>query len=223
MLEGISWLEEDSIDFQRKWIDRDPSGYRLHWTTVATRAKEIGIRVSGHFDNNAALPDARAARRAIQYVLRVFENVDAILLVRDLDDQPERQQGLEQARRADHSGTSIILAVANTERECWVLCGFVPKDEFEERLLQRERQELGANPCLRSEELTACKDDSALRSPKRVLKVLTGDDWERQRECWKDTSLDLLKERGIGNGLTSYLEEIKVNLAPLISGLKTRG
>lgn len=218
LLHEITWLDEDIINSQREWVSEDSPGSHLAWTTVSHRAREVGIRVQGHFNGEPGLPDARAARRAILYVLKQFEPVDGILLIRDLDDQKERKQGLEQARTTDTSGTRIVVGVANCERESWVISGFDPENEDEKQLLGEEQQRLGANPCLRSHELTAGKSDIALRSPKRVLKVLTGDNWERQRRCWKATSLQVLWERGKDNGLVDYLEEIKVHLVPAIIG-----
>ena len=223
LLAEIAWLDDALIESQRQWVGEDSPGSHLAWTTVAYRAREIGIRVQGHFNGEPGFPDARAARRAILYVLSQFDGVAAILLIRDLDDQDERRQGLEQARFADKSGTRIVIGVASVERECWVICGFDPEDEKEKQRLGEEHQKLGANPCLRSHELTASKSDIALRSPKRVLKFLTGDNWERQRRCWNSTSLQVLKDRGGENGLADYLDEIKAHLAPVISGHEVVG
>ena len=85
----------------------------------------------GHFDGDPALPDARAARRAIAYVVRRFEVVDAILLIRDRDDQRERRSGLEQARAIYSPVTVIIVGLAITECECWLISGFDPEREEE--------------------------------------------------------------------------------------------
>ncbi len=222
LLEEIAWLDEVPIESQRQWVGEDSPGCHLAWTTVSHRALAVGIRAQGHFNGEPGLADASAARKAIRYVLRQFKGVDGILLIRDLDDQHERRQGLEQARAADKSGTKIVIGVASCERECWVICGFDPEDDNEKQLLGSERQKLGVNPCLRSHELTASKSDIALRSPKRVLKVLTGDNWDRQRRCWQATPLTVLRERGQDNGLADYLEEVKVHLAQVITGREVR-
>lgn len=214
----IKWLEEELLESQRQWVGEDSPGNRLTWTSVAQHARSLGIRAQGHFQGEPGMADARAARRAIQYVLRRFATVDAILLIRDMDDQEERYQGLEQARTEHASGERIVIGLANSERECWVISGFVPATESEEKLLDEERRKLGGDPCLKSHELTACKQDHALRSPKRVLSVLTGGDSDRQRKCWRDTPLSLLQERGSGNGLADYLGEVGTTLVPMITG-----
>ena len=65
-------------------------------------------------------------------------------------------------------------------------------------------------------ELTACKNNQAKRSPKRVLQELTAGDPDRERICWQQTPLVTLRERGTENGLTAYLDEVRTKLAPLI-------
>jgi hypothetical protein len=217
LLAEIAWLDDALIDSQRQWVGEDSPGVHLAWATMSHRAREIGIRAQGHFNGKPGLPDALAARRAILYILKKFDEVDAIVLVRDADDQNERRDGLEQARAADRSGKTIIIGVAFSKRECWIICGFDPIDDEERRLLDSERQRLGGDPCLRSHNLTA-KSEIADHSAKRVLKVLSRDNWERQRTCWKTTSLHVLRERGADNGLTAYLEEIKVHLTEEITG-----
>ena len=218
----IGWLEEGLLDSQRQWVGEDSPGSQLAWTSVAHGARSLGIRAQGHFNGESGLADARAARRAILYVLHQFEVVDAILLIRDMDDQDERRQGLEQARQADRSGKTIIIGLADSERECWVISGFVAETQIEKHLLEKESQRLGTDPCLNSHELTACKRDNELRSPKRVLKVLTSDDWDRQLKCWRVTPLALLGDRGGANGLADYLTEIRQKLVPLVSGREGR-
>jgi len=214
----VDWLDVTLLDSQREWTSEAPTGSRLTWKGIASHARELGIRVRGFFDGRPGLPDAQAARRAIAYVRRCFNAVDAILLIRDMDDQPERRGGLEQARASTSSNAKIVIGVAIVERESWILSGFDPENDEEHARLNAESQSLGFNPCLRPQELTACKDDAAKRSPKRVLAALTDGDWNRQRKCWMATSLAVLEARGQGNGLKDYLGEVRDRLVPLITG-----
>ena len=123
-----------------------------------------------------------------------------------------RREGLEQARRQDRSGTSIVVGFAIVEGESWVICGYDPQHEAE----SAENRDLGFDPRLRSHELTACKDDNAPRSPKRVLQVLSGGDRDHEHRCWMEIPLEVLRERGRENGLAAYLDEVRTRLAPLI-------
>ncbi len=216
LIETIDWLDEELIADQRVWVDQETGGRRLTWKAIPQLAREVGIRAHGHFDGEPGKADAAAARRAILYLLATDPNLQAILLIRDQDDQPERRVGLEQARSQDRSGAVIVVGLAVVERECWLISGFDPQGDEETDRLNAERQNLGFDPRDRSHELTACKDDQATRSPKRVLSSLCGGDRVRERDCWVNADLDVLRERGNRNGLAAYLEEIRDRLAPLI-------
>ncbi|MFO0952195.1 MAG: hypothetical protein U0835_13805 [Isosphaeraceae bacterium] len=216
LIESIEWLDEDGIAHQREWIGDEAEGKRLTWKSIPQLARDAGIRARGHFDGRPGEADAVAARRAILYLRATFPDLSAILLIRDQDDQPERREGLEQARNQNHGGTVIVIGLAVVERESWVISGFEPQDEHETALVDTERQALGFDPRIRSHELTACKDDRARRSPKRVLSSLSQNDRDRERRCWADTSLDVLRDRGRENGLTTFLHEIRDRLAHLI-------
>lgn len=216
LLDAIDWLDEVLLGHQRDWIATASKGERLTWTAMKHLAQEENIRVHGHFDGEPGFPDAAAARRAILYLLKSMPDINAIILLRDQDDQPERSKGLEQARNQHHQGVAIVVGFAIIERECWVLSGFEPRNVYELSQLESERKTLGFDPRLRSHELTACKDDNARHSSKRVLRELTRDDRDRQRLCWTETPLQLLRQQGKENGLAVYLDEVRVRLAPLI-------
>lgn len=222
LVEAIDWLDEDMLADQREWVGEEPGDRRLTWKGMKQLAREAGIRAHGHFDGKPGLADAAAARRAILYLLRTVPALNAILLIRDQDDEPERRAGLEQVRSHDRSGVVIVVGLAVVERECWVVSGFEPQDGNEVARLDSERARLGFDPRLRSHDLTACKDDNAIRSPKRVLRQLSGDDRERERRCWTHAPLGVLRERGSENGLAAYLQEIREWLAPLIGHVSQR-
>lgn len=219
--ESIDWLDKDLIVDQRVWVEFATSGVRLKWTEISRLALEVGITAMGHFDGEPGLPDAANARRAILLLQNEYPDLKAILLIRDRDNHPDRRGGLEQARRQKYKNAAneeipIVVGLAVVEREAWVISGFDPQDAEETARLDAEQQSLGFNPCERSHDLTACEDDMAKRSPKRVLKVLSGDDRDRERRCWTETPLDRLRERGGENGLAAYLKEVRERLAPLI-------
>ena len=140
LLESITWLDGGLLDGQREWRGTSSSGRTLTWKALKQLAYDSDIRVHGHFGGAPASPDAKAAKRAIDYVLKDVPDVAGIVLVRDQDDQPDRRIGLEQARTADHSGIPIVVGLAITERECWALCGFEPQDEPEISRLEKMRR-----------------------------------------------------------------------------------
>lgn len=209
------WLDEEQLPHQREWLV-NVQGEPLTWTRIRRLAASRGIEAEGFFDGDPGLPDAKAARRALLYLREVDAEIKAVALIRDQDDQPDRRGGLEQARREGVNGIVIVIGLAIVEREAWVLAGFEPQNEDEKTRLDAERQKLGFYPHEHSQELTACKDNSAVRSPKRVLRALTGGDSTRESPCWRSTPLVRLRERGAQNGLTPYLDEVRDRLAPLI-------
>jgi hypothetical protein len=215
LVDAIEWLEPEHLNHQRTWLG-DHLGDSLSWKGVKKLAADNNVRAVGSFDGNLAEPDAQAARRAIRLIRHLFPKLDGVMLIRDRDDQPERRAGLEQARGQEEIVIPIVVGLAVVERESWVICGFDPLDDSEESRLAGERQTLGFDPRLRSHELTACKDDQANRSPKRVLRALGGGDQDRERHCWHQASLEVLKGRGAENGLSLFLTEVRERIAPLI-------
>ena len=91
LVESVDWLDETLLDSQREWVGGEAAG-RLTWKAIAARAREARIRVHGHFDGEPGMPDAQAARRALAYLLRRFDDLEAVVLMRDADDQPERRR-----------------------------------------------------------------------------------------------------------------------------------
>ncbi len=219
-VESIDWLEPELLDTFRDWVRVTPDGQPLTWKSIPRRALENGISVKGKaaFGTSVVFEDARAARRAIFLIKKLIEDTDAIVLIRDLDSQPDRLAGLRQARDAEHGAVRIMIAAANPERECWVISGFESQVAAEQEQLALETQQIGSDPRLCSHELTAGSDDQAKRSPKRVLKSLSGGDWNREARCWRETDLSVLRDRGQTNGLADYLEEVSKILVPLIDG-----
>jgi hypothetical protein len=215
LVESLDWLEEDQVEYQRTWR-REVGGEPLTWKRVKQLALDSGIDAIGFFDGEPAEPDARAARRAILYLRHALPDLAAVLLIRDQDNQPERRAGLEQARREEEGRLPVVVGLAVVERESWVISGFDPRDDVETSRLAAERQKLGLDPRERSHELTACKADNAPRSPKRVLRALCGGDGDRERRCWRETTLGTLRDRGGENGLGAFLDEVRKQLAGLI-------
>jgi hypothetical protein len=208
------WVDEYQVCHERTWVATAPGDRRLTWTAIPHLAAEMGIKARGHFEGKPGEDDAANARRAILYLRQTIDGLAAIVLVRDQDDKPERREGLKQARDQYHAGTVIVIAFAVPMREAWVISGFDPENDDERARLAAERQALGSDPRTHAHELTA-KDENATRSPKRVLRSLSGAEKDRERRCWMNAPLSLLRERGTANGLAAYREEV-LALAKLI-------
>jgi hypothetical protein len=215
--ETIDWIEAEMLDIYRVHEGLAPEQPFVTWRDVKALSKEAGIRPRGFIDGQQAELDARQAQRAIRLVESRWPGVGGILLIRDDDRQTNHRAGLEQARDESPRSASIVIGLAHTKRECWVLAGFEPCDDRETALLAMVRQELGFDPRLHAHQLTAVHDQDK-RSAKRVLGHLVGGDLDREAACWRRTGLDVLKERGTETGLTDYLTEVEERLVPMLGG-----
>jgi hypothetical protein len=214
LCQSIDWLEE-IIDHRRTWIAHDPELLPLTWSGIKKSASRAGVRAHGHMPEGPAAPQAVATRRALEYLLKVYGELDAVLFIVDRDNKPDRLVGLRQARDehlAVKSRPVVIVGIAIPEREAWVLAGFEPRDAEEQARLEQLRDELSFHPCEQSHRLRAGGDDTAKFSPKRVLGILTEASIEREQRCWQETPLDVLRKRGGENGLADYLSEVQAYL-----------
>jgi len=129
----VDWLSPDSLDLHRRWQGLERNTSHVAWREVPALARQRGLKAHGHFGGEPGAPDAWAARLAL-LVLKEAQP-DAVLLIRDSDGQTERGIGLKQARADRPWGFPVVLGVAHTKRECWVLAGFHPQTSTEEGAL----------------------------------------------------------------------------------------
>lgn len=224
VIECIDWLRDqpELLAFQREWTT-EHGGIQFRWDAIDDLGRNMDLRIRGGYeDGEKDYPDFKAAVRALRVIRNLFDDVDAVVLIRDTDDQPDRINGLNQAKRRSDGkppGFRVLIGAARTKRECWVLAGFAPNDEIETGLLETERQYLGFDPTTRSHELTAKNSENEdKRSAKRVLRKLTQGSFDREQQCWTNTPLEQLKAKGDSNGLADYLHQIEEVLVPMVQG-----
>ncbi|MHB1558637.1 MAG: hypothetical protein ACYC61_14360 [Isosphaeraceae bacterium] len=213
----IDWIEAEMIDAFRQYEGRDQDQHFLTWDSDVPRlSQEMGIRIRGFIGNRPADFDARQAQRALRIIAAKWPEVAGILLIRDDDGLTNRRRGLEQARNESSLSQRVVIGLAHTKRECWVLAGFEPTDDEESARLANVRQQLGFDPRLLAHQLTA-KHDYDKKSAKGVLHDLVRGDHDREATCWCTTDLTVLKDRGRETGLTQFLEEVETRLVPVLS------
>lgn len=217
----VDWIEPEVLDGHRKWQGLLEGGSHLQWRQVKDHARARGLKAHGHFNGEPGAPDAFAARLALLLLATSGRPPDAAVLMRDTDGQQERKVGLEQARMDREWPFPVLIGCADPKRECWVLAGFEPRSPDEDAILAQLRQELGFDPRLQAEALSA-KESGALRDAKRVLSLLVGGDRDREQSCWVECPLEALVERGRLNGLADYLDEVRTRLVPLFTGSEAR-
>ena len=223
LCDAIDWLEEGLLDSQRNWHTAGrPDGF-LKWAAVSEYASFArGLRYIGHADRKPAGPDALNALRALVSI--AADRPDAIVMLRDQDDQPERRDGLAVAKekfRGVYPEIRVIIGFAVIERESWVLSGFEAIDDRDKAALLSERRKLGFDPTAYPERLDAGKNDQAIKSPKRVLSILTSGHSDREQRSWLSTPLETLRINGTGNGLAAFLGDCEAFLVPLIQHIQT--
>jgi hypothetical protein len=211
----VDWISSNVIDFYRQWRGWQEDAHYILWREVPVLARRLHVQPRGHFAGRPGDLDAFAARRALTLLLIAEARPSAAFLIRDSDGLLDRQLGLEQARATiGDERLRVVIGVAHTKRECWVLAGFVPRDDAERTRLAALRSELGFEPTTNSERLTA-KHEQDKKSAKRVLRLLVDNDRNRERECMMQTELSILRENGSGCGLTSFLSEVQSKLVPI--------
>lgn len=235
-----SWLRElfeGSPEAVRSWqSDGMASFFDIH--RLAKICRERGVRLpKGHFDGKSGGNGAQSARNAFalaRHLEKQGVDIGAVLFIWDMDqDADQRWSALQQARKEAEEDSryrsrfKVVLGCPNAMMEAWVIAGFDARDKEEQERLRAERTKVGFSPVEQSHQLDAtsnrwgasAKRDEPLspKSAKRVLAALTGGEDDRLEKCWKETPLDVLRERGEHNGLRAYLTEVAEILAPLFA------
>ncbi len=218
----LHWIDKDNIDDYREWISFDSEHNYIKWGTLSKIVKKFqadnrfNLEITGKWKKFPHLKCARIMLAALKK--NSSRKIDAVILLCDSDKKKLRLEGFEEARNSkpleekhdvsepNHWPFEIIIGVAHPKRECWVLNGFSPKDKREETELENIKNEISFDPCKEAERLNDDKGNP--RDAKRVLKKLTGGNFDRERECWSSSSLEELKMRGTKTGLTNYITEL---------------
>lgn len=236
----IEWLDRENIQYMFCWsgLEENNRQNKDYGNVNHSCWKDIETIIETSRDSLAYKPprflgfskgnkpfkaDGARAMKCLN-LIRFYQKhrqIKAVLFIRDLDNQKERREGLEQARlehRHREPQLEIIIGAANPKREAWVLNGFIPDCPEEERILEEIKTQLGFDPCLESHRLrsTSQQEPDRVRNPKVIVEKLTGGDLDREQDSWETTSLAILRERGLHTGLTDYLNEVEERLVPLI-------
>lgn len=216
LVEGIDWVEPEVLPFYRDWCGvmgapwLDLHGaYRL--------ARELGLRIYGHFDGAPGADDAHMHRAALLLFAEEDEPPKAVVIARDLDGEPDRARGFHQAVEAGIWPFVIAGALAQPEIEAWQIAAWDAEDEPERRRLAGLRGELGFDPCAQPERLTS-KSQTDPGDAKRILEVLTTTGRDA-RARWADAPVARLESAGARCGLADFVRDVRDRVVPVVSGL----
>jgi hypothetical protein len=212
--ETIEWISPETLPYLRRYRGLGDQDTYLKCSSVKEIARRRRITVHGFIGGEPRKPDAAMAERALVILATSEVPPGAVILTRDTDKERARRHGYDQARGAQRWPFVVIVGVAETKRECWILAGYEPRDDAEREILAREREDLGFDPLSSAEQLTA-SEKGARRDAKRVLDALTGCDSDREDACLEEAPLALLRQRGAKTGLAPYLQELEERLVPL--------
>jgi len=229
--EKFDWLDDDILQHCFQWTGLEQRTKFSCWRDIIkiiddakSQIKYKPSRFLGHDSNGIPLKADGAASIKVLNLVRFLQktrHIKAVIFIRDLDNQPERKEGIEQARSEHINKTpklEIIIGAADPKREAWVLNGFIASNQQEEQILEEIKTKLSFDPCIESHRLRATseKEPERIRNVKVVVEQLTGNDMEREKLCWEETDLKHLRERGVDTGLTDYIQEVEERLAAII-------
>ncbi|MCB9690240.1 MAG: hypothetical protein H6736_00345 [Alphaproteobacteria bacterium] len=209
LVEAVKWLEPEQLPYVRSY----PDDLQLDLHHAFQRARAKGLSVYGHFRGEPGASDAQMFRAALALLADEYQPPDAAVLSRDLDDDPDRRRGLEQARAAAEWPFAVLGALANPEIEAWQVAAFEPDSEDEREILKSLRKDLGFQPHEHPERLTSTHDAS-LKDAKRVCKILFAH--RDAREAWLQVPLERLVERGDSCGLADFIADARSALPSLL-------
>jgi hypothetical protein len=177
-IEGdAGWIDAETLPSLREWTGIEPETRYTRWVGLGQLATQHRITAHGR----GLGPDGAAARKALLLVMRAQaqdDSIEAVVLVRDMDNQPERRTSMETARAAlaDKLAFQVAIAAPDPKREAWILHGFEPQNDKEKTLLADERKRLGFDPVTNPERLRGDRRKNAGqedRDMKLVVERLT--------------------------------------------------
>ncbi|MEB3342609.1 hypothetical protein [Okeania sp.] len=221
LLEKVDWLEEEQLQDFFQWSGLEENIEYSCWKDIKRIIENSGVKIPK--TRGAKGADGAAAKKILKFVSCLQKTrqrqIKAVVFIRDLDDQPERKESIEKVR-SEYSDRQfkIVMGMANRNREAWVLNGFIPLDKSEAKILEEIKSELKFDPCEESHRLcsNSKEETKRMRNPKIVLEKLTRGEFERERKCWEETSLETLQKRGVSTGLTDYMNEVENQLTSII-------
>ncbi|WP_445244786.1 hypothetical protein [Microcoleus sp. OTE_8_concoct_300] len=227
LVDKVDWLEPEMLQHLFPWSGLEAGTENSCWKNIDDITKRFSekfkfptIRSNGRFKS-----DGQSANKIMKLISflqhKQKRDIKAVIFMRDLDNQPQRREHIEQARLEQidpQPKLAIIIGTPDRMREAWVLNGFIPFNQQEKQILQEITTELTFNPCEESHRLrsNSWEEPDRLRNPKVVVEKLTGGKMEREKQCWEETSLEYLRKNGVHTGLTAYIDEIEERLIPII-------
>lgn len=188
------------------WEGLDTEKPYATWTSAKDRFRHMGLRLHARGERGYEFE----TRRALTLLARLPSPPQVVVLCRDTDNQPVREEMERAVASMAALPFAVLLAVAHRESEAWVVAGFEARDGREKRALRELQQALGFDPTREPHRLTS-KSAADARDAKRVCEALLDGPalGERGEVCWRETSLEELRRHGAHTGLPEYLAAVE--------------
>jgi hypothetical protein len=196
-----SYVDVHHLDALSRALNRERGGFQIQ---------------RGKFEGTPGENAAKLGRKAFAIGLELRRKqggkLDAILLLMDMDEQPERRKGLEQARNEAHSkepAVAMILGCPSESMEAWVLASLrLDTPEGQARLKAcMAKHRLSTNPCEQAQLLS--HKENVPRSSKQILATLIQNNPEEPELSLRTAPLSLLRQRGAQSGLANFMDELE--------------
>lgn len=219
----VSWLADADLDHHFRFIEFDGQGF-LAWKDVPRVIRDLGlvVRVTGN-TLDKGLADYHATYRALTALRQrdvTLRSRGIVVFLRDLDNQPERREGIRRAYdavREKHGSPRGAAGCPNTKVECWCLAAY-PRDRVSREKFEQVRQRLSFDPLTNAHQLsvTGSEKSDARNDAKRVLSDLLGNTIDEHMRGIVSTDLSTLKDRGTDVSISSFLQSLEEALDEIV-------
>lgn len=216
LIDAVDWLDSDTYDAVCGAFDFGGGRRLLKWKDVNTeaQARGFGVRTHGRWGAGHRPAYAASARKALLLLNEL--GIRAAVLIVDLDDDDDRRDGLVAARDmvAAQADLTVVVATPKPEGEAWLLCGFEPEDEEEQRAFAAERMRLHYWPNANAHRLSSKRKQDRRDCKACFDRLVPPHDVARRTRCLGD--LTRLRKHGEQTHLRAFLDEIQSRFAPLL-------
>lgn len=194
----------------RAWVGVGGAWFDVH--NAISVARDRGVLRRGKFQGEPGLDRARELHAILAVFADAEENPAVVVVMRDTDGG-SLSEAFAQATQEQEWPFVPVLAGPHPEVEAWLLLAWEPRDDAEIAALAGLRKELGYDPTLRQQRLTAGRS-TGKHDCKRILAELAAHG-ESPEDRWAVVDLGRLDDRGVGAGLTAFLFDFRTAVAKI--------